>query len=32
MQAIQKQTQDDADAEEAAIVNALENDKSKPEQ
>jgi hypothetical protein len=32
MQAIQKQNQDDADAEEASIVNALDNHKSKPDQ
>ncbi|KAF1920487.1 acetate non-utilizing protein 9, mitochondrial precursor [Ampelomyces quisqualis] len=32
MQAIQKQSQDDADAEEANIVNALDNHKSKPDQ
>jgi hypothetical protein len=32
MQAIQKQTQDDADAEEARIVNALDSHKSKPDQ
>ncbi|KAH7085418.1 acetate non-utilizing protein 9, mitochondrial precursor [Paraphoma chrysanthemicola] len=31
MQAIQKQNQEDADAEEANIVNALDNHKSKPE-
>jgi hypothetical protein len=32
MQAIQKQNQEDADAEEASIVNALDNHKSKPDQ
>jgi hypothetical protein len=32
MQAIQKQSQDDADAEEAEIVNALDNHKPKPDQ
>jgi hypothetical protein len=31
MQAIQKQNQEDADAEEASIVNALDNHKSKPD-
>jgi hypothetical protein len=32
MQAIQKQKQDDADAEETRIVNALDGHKSKPEE
>jgi hypothetical protein len=32
MQAIQKQNQEDADAEEASIVNALDSHKSKPDQ
>jgi hypothetical protein len=32
MQAIHKQNQDDAEAEEASIVNALDNHKSKPEE
>jgi hypothetical protein len=32
MQAIQKQNQDDADAEEARIVNALDSHKSKTEE
>jgi hypothetical protein len=32
MQAIQKQNQDDADAEAASIINALDNHKSKPDQ
>jgi hypothetical protein len=31
MQAIQKQSQDDADAEEAAIMNALDSSKPKSE-
>lgn len=32
MQAIQKQNQDDADAEEARVVNLLDSHKSKPDQ
>jgi hypothetical protein len=32
MQAIQKQNQEDADAEETSIVNALDSHKSTPDQ